>query len=124
MRPGGWFCAWTPNRWGYTGIGARLVPNSLHARLLRTLEPTETRGEQDVFPTYHRMNSLRQIRRLFPGRDFENFSYTVSGPPIYNLGSVAVARVMQMYCRVAPATLGQFLHVFLRRRPEPQGQPS
>jgi SAM-dependent methyltransferase len=33
LRPGGWFCAWTPNKWGYVGIGARCVPNSLHRDL-------------------------------------------------------------------------------------------
>ena len=34
LKPGGWFCAWTSNKWGYVGMGARLVPNSLHAKVV------------------------------------------------------------------------------------------
>ena len=41
LAPGGWLCAWTPNRWGYVGIGARLVPKRLHARVLA---PRSSRG--------------------------------------------------------------------------------
>jgi SAM-dependent methyltransferase len=32
LRPGGWFVARTPNKWGMIGIGARVVPNRLHTR--------------------------------------------------------------------------------------------
>ena len=33
LRPGGWFCSWTPNKWSYIGILVRIVPNRLHSRL-------------------------------------------------------------------------------------------
>lgn len=116
LRPGGWFCAWTPNRWGYIGIGAQLVPNSLHARLLPWVSPGDRRAEQDVFPTVYRMNTRARIRRLFPGDAYEDCSHIVNGPPAYNLGSTFVARLIQLYGRLAPPALGQMLHVFVRRR--------
>jgi ubiquinone/menaquinone biosynthesis C-methylase UbiE len=31
LRPGGWLCARTPNKWGYIGVGARVVPNKAHS---------------------------------------------------------------------------------------------
>lgn len=116
LRPGGWFCAWTPNKWGYVGVGARLVPSSLHARLLPVLSPHDRRQAEDVFPTFYRMNTLRQIQALFPVSDFENCSYLTDGPPSYNLGSSAVARLIQLYGRLAPPGFAQLLHVFVRRR--------
>jgi SAM-dependent methyltransferase len=116
LRPGGWFCAWTPNRWGYIGIGARLVPNRWHARLLRRVEPTDRRRGDDVFPAYYRMNTRRAIRRLFPACAFEHCSYVVNGLPTYNLGSTAMARLLQLYGRLTPPGLGQYLHVFVRKR--------
>lgn len=30
LKPGGWICARTPNKWSYIGIAVRLVPNSFH----------------------------------------------------------------------------------------------
>ncbi len=39
LRPGGWICATTPNGWGYLAIVARLVPNRLHVRALRRIQP-------------------------------------------------------------------------------------
>ena len=116
LRPGGWFCAWTPNRWGYVGVGAQLVPSSLHARLLPWVSPADRRAQADVFPTVYRMNTPRQIRRLFRADAYEDYSHIVSGPPSYNLGSTAVARLLQLHARLAPAALGQVLHVFVRRR--------
>jgi hypothetical protein len=63
------------------------------------------------------MNTLGAIRRLFPAPAFEDCSYIVNGLPTYNLGSVAVARLIQLYGRLTPPRLGQFLHVFVRKRP-------
>src|SRR3954468_2413450 len=55
LAPGGWLCAWTPNRWGYVGIGARLIPKRLHARVLRLVEPR--RVEIDSFVPLYTMNT-------------------------------------------------------------------
>ncbi len=49
LRPGGWFCAWTPNKWGYVGIGARCIPNSLHAVLLPENTPHKPSAGEGCF---------------------------------------------------------------------------
>jgi SAM-dependent methyltransferase len=116
LKPGGWFCAWTPNKWGYVGIGARLVPNALHARLLRTVQP-QSRLQADVFPTRYRLNTLSTIRRFFGARNFESFSFPYNAQPSYNLGRQIVARLWLLFMALAPASMSQSLMVFERKRP-------
>lgn len=118
LRPGGWFCAWTPNRWGFVAIGARLVPNRWHARLLRHVSPDDRRAEADVFPTRYRMNTRAAIRRLFPG--WQDATHTLPGPPSHNFGSAFIARAILAWQRLAPSAFAHELHVFVRR---PGGAP-
>lgn len=35
LKPGGWFCARTPNRWGYVGLGARVTAENSEASARR-----------------------------------------------------------------------------------------
>ena len=65
LRPGGWLAARTPNKWGMIGIGARAVPNDLHTRVLRRLQPD--RKAEDVFPVRYQMNTRKDLRRAVPG---------------------------------------------------------
>jgi SAM-dependent methyltransferase len=81
LRPGGWICARTPNRWGYIGLAANAVPNRFHVRVLEWAQPT--RQEQDVFPTRYKMNSKHQLRRLFPDKNWELYAYTFNPEPSY-----------------------------------------
>ncbi|MCX7304397.1 MAG: methyltransferase domain-containing protein [Hyphomicrobiales bacterium] len=118
LKPGGWYCAWTPNKWGYVGIGARLVPNALHARILKRAQPSG-RADHDVFPTVYRMNTLHDIRRFFPDTDFENFSFGYNAQPSYNFGSTLVARMWLAYMALTPRVLAQSLFVFMRKRGVP-----
>lgn len=114
LKPGGWFCAWTPNKWGYVALGARLVPNRFHARLLRAIEPSG-RQALDVFPTLYRMNTRAAIRRHFGGAGFEDFSFTYNGHPSYNFGRVAIAWFWMLVMALAPPFARQSLFVFVRK---------
>jgi SAM-dependent methyltransferase len=116
LRPGGWLCSWTPNKWGYVSVGARLVPNQLHARVLRYVLPTSKRRESDVFPTYYRINTLREIKRCFPVSRFEHFSYFFNGAPNYNANNFIIASVMDVTAKLAPNYFAQSIHVFIRKR--------
>lgn len=49
LRPGGYVCARTPNRFGYVRVMANLIPNRLHVAALRRVQPS--RKPEDVFPT-------------------------------------------------------------------------
>ncbi len=114
LKPGGWFCAWTPNRWGYIALGASLLPNRLHARLLNVVAPRD-RADKDVFPTKYRMNTRGAIRRLFPKPAFQDFSLLFNANPVYNFGSPVVAALLLLYMALTPAVLAQCLFVFVRK---------
>jgi SAM-dependent methyltransferase len=115
LKPGGWFCGWTPNKWGYVGIGARLVPNALHAKVLRRVEPAG-RAEDDVFPTVYRMNTLGAVRRAFPEETFDDFSFGYNAQPSYNFGSALIARMWLLYMALTPRRFAQSIFVFMRKR--------
>ncbi|HEV2070489.1 MAG TPA: class I SAM-dependent methyltransferase [Acidimicrobiales bacterium] len=115
LRPGGWICARTPNRWGYIGVGANLAPNRLHAKLLRRLQPH--REARDVFPTRYRMNTLKALERLFPPERFEHFSYARTTEPAYFGNSRFLWQLMLVVNRATPPRMEATLFVFLRKRP-------
>ena len=66
LRPGGVFIARTVSKHSLLSLGARLVPNREHARVLEKLQPG--RQAQDVFPTVYGMNSDPALHALFDGR--------------------------------------------------------
>jgi SAM-dependent methyltransferase len=114
LKPGGWFCARTPNRWGYVSIAARMLRNENHAPLLRLAQPD--RKELDIFPTVFRMNSMADLRRLFPSSSFENFSYYYQAEPSYHFNSRTVFAAMRWLDKLLPNSLKGNLFVFLRRK--------
>jgi SAM-dependent methyltransferase len=116
LRPGGWLCAWTPNRWGIAGLGAQLVPNAWHPWVLRSLV-RDPRDEVDVFPTRYRMNTRRQLRRLFPPDRFLDASYALSGPPVYVARSRLAIALARAYQSVPGERTATYLHVFMQKRP-------
>ncbi|MFN3354157.1 MAG: class I SAM-dependent methyltransferase [Brevundimonas sp.] len=114
LKPGGWICAWTPAAFGYVALGARLVPQRLHASAVRRL--ADQRDEKDVFPTVYRLNTRSALKRHFPTDQFDHFSYYLEGSPSYHAGSPTLARLLHAYNRIAPGPMKKNLHVFLQRR--------
>jgi SAM-dependent methyltransferase len=114
LAPGGWICARTVNKWGYVGIGARLLPNRVHRSLVRRLIPV-ARAE-DVFPTVYRLNSLRDIRRWFPQDTWEDCSYLTNPTPRYFANSRFLFRITELCQKIVPYSLHTDLLVFIRRR--------
>jgi SAM-dependent methyltransferase len=113
LKPGGWVCAWTPNKWGYVGIGARLVPKRLHKVVLSLVE--RHREEEDSFIPVYRMNTRSKLRRLFPQTNFRHYSYTYDGQPFYHGDSVLLARLWQFVFWVTPPPFKAFYMVFLQK---------
>jgi SAM-dependent methyltransferase len=68
LRPGGVFLARTVSRHSPLSIGARIVPNRAHSRVLNVLQPG--RLEKDVFPTAYLMNTRPALHALLD-HDFE-----------------------------------------------------
>lgn len=111
LKPGGWFAARTPNKWGFIGIAARAVPNSLHTRVLKVVQPQ--RKVEDVFPTRYAMNTRRQLKRAFPGRQVVVYGQT--GEPAYFGRNTLVWRIVDVVVRFIPRRLAPTLHVFVRK---------
>lgn len=81
LKPGGWICARTPNRWGYIAVAARLIPRRWHTAVLSHTQ--SWREGRDIFPTRYRLNTRRAVRRAFPAPTWEVYAYTTTGEPTY-----------------------------------------
>ena len=111
LKPGGWFAARTPNKWGTTGVGARMVPNRLHVKLLKRLQPD--RLAEDVFPVRYQMNTRRDLRRLFAPHNI--FVYGHTSEPAYFGRSVIAWRIAAFIGRLTPPGMSPTLIVFVQK---------
>jgi SAM-dependent methyltransferase len=112
LKPGGWLCARTPNKYGYVSLITRLVPNRLHVKALSFILPE--RQAQDTFPTAFRMNSVSDIKRLFAGHDV--FWYRDSAGPSYYFGNRILYHLFMGLHKILPNALATSLCVFIRKR--------
>jgi SAM-dependent methyltransferase len=113
LKPGGYFLARTPSKFSYIAVAARLIPNSLHARVLGKAQLD--RKEEDVFPTVYRANSKRQLNRLIRGASLVGTVYSVECEPWYMTFSRIAFRVMSVVHRVLPGFLHSTLIVLARK---------
>lgn len=113
LKPGGWLCARTPNRWGYIAIGARMIPNRFHTRALRIFQPFRRPG--DVFPTAYKLNTLRAIADYFPAGRFRDCSYYYNPDPAYFGTSLALNRFARAAFRFFPQRNSAVLMVFKQK---------
>ncbi len=67
LKPGGHFIFHTPNAHGYSTAIARLVPGGLKAKLIYLLDGRE---EEDVFETYYKANTPKQVETLAHATNF------------------------------------------------------
>lgn len=79
LRPNGAVVFLTANMWDYGTQLARLIPNRLHARIVRVVEG---RPEEDTFPTAYRTNTRSAVERLAgeAGLQVEAFEYLSQYP--------------------------------------------
>ena len=73
LKPGGVFCARTPNAFGYVAVISRLIPNRLHPRFTGIVQ--DERHDCDVFPTYYRCNSKGRLQRQLTDLGFVHSIY-------------------------------------------------
>ena len=111
LKPGGWFAARTPNKWGMVGLGARAIPNGIHVKLLKRLQPD--RVAEDVFPVRYQMNTRRTLRRLF-GRN-RTYVYGNTSEPAYFGRSVIAWRLVAFLGRLTPPSLAPTLLIFVQK---------
>jgi SAM-dependent methyltransferase len=110
LQPGGYLCIRTPNFFGYAAFITWLIPNKLHARILRRVQPG--RKDEDVFPTVYRCNSKRKLRRALERAGLEAVVYAIEGEPPYletfPLGYRVAAKLLPHLPSVFKSTLFAF----------------
>lgn len=104
LRPGGRYIFLTPNFYDYGSLIAHLVPNAWHPKIVHWATGRE---EEDVFPTFYRANTRRQIARLAraAGLEIEQFSY-LGQYPAYLLFSRPLFWVGSAYERIIRSVPG------------------
>ncbi|VXB47340.1 bifunctional 2-polyprenyl-6-hydroxyphenol methylase/3-demethylubiquinol 3-O-methyltransferase UbiG [Aeromicrobium sp. 9AM] len=115
LKPGGWFAARTPNKWGMIGVAARAVPNRMHVRTLSKLQPD--RKAEDVFPTRYQMNTRRDLRRLFGAHSVYVYGHT--SEPTYFGRSPLAWRMAALLGRLTPPTFAPTLMIFVQKADGP-----
>lgn len=114
LKPGGWFCARTPNKWGYIALGARLVPQRLERRVLDAVQPG--RQERDVFPKHYRMNTRGDLARAFPAEDWLDASFAMNATPGYYGNRHIIFTAIELFQRFTPSAMNSVLLVFMQKR--------
>lgn len=114
LKPGGWICARTVHRWSYPAVASRLTPDRVRERLLFSVQ--HRRKAEDVFPVRYRANTRPALRHAFPPDAFEHVVVGWWPEPAYAGSSSVLWGADRLLRRVAPASLGGALFVFLRRR--------
>lgn len=114
VRPGGWICARTPNRWGAIAVPARAVPNQLHVAVLARVQPDKQ--TRDTFPTFYRLNTPTALRRAFPPARFRHCSYTHESEPAYAGSSPWAWTLFHRLAALTPAPVRSMHMVFLQKR--------
>jgi SAM-dependent methyltransferase len=114
LRPGGWFCARTPNKWGYIALGARLLPDRLEGRVLGAVQPG--RQERDVFPKHYRMNTRRDLARVFTEDRWLDASFAMNATPAYHGGRSILFTAIELFQTFTPRAMNSVLLVFKQKR--------
>jgi len=113
LKPGGFLCIRTTNRWSYAAIGAAIVPNQYHAKIVGKLQ----RGRQakDGFPTYYRANTIQAMKRLLRKHGFEGCVYRHIAEPNYLMFSRWSYAIGVYIHRWLPSLFWPVLFVFAKR---------
>ena len=113
LKPGGIFCARTPNKLGYVALVAQVVPNHLHAKVVGQTQ--ENRESHDVFPTFYKMNTVGAVKKAL-GPAFETEVVRHAGEPTYFTFSPLAYRFGAVMHRMLPGPLQNQFFVFARKR--------
>jgi SAM-dependent methyltransferase len=118
LKPGGWICARTPNRFGYIALANRLIPDPTSNWVLRTVQPG--RKSEDVFRAFYRLNTPSTLLKFFPASCFEHFVYGWDPEPAYTANNRILYRAFLALQYLTPPPLKTILMVFIRKSPLPR----
>jgi len=110
LKPGGYICIRTPNLFSYLGLATRVIPNSLHTRVLSQVQ--KNRKKEDVFPTLYRCNTVFCIRRMMRKHGFNGVAYGYEPEPTYLDFSSVTFWLGTMHQKFAPRALAPMILAF------------
>ena len=111
LKPGGWFTARTPHKYCYVSILSQLFSNNFHSKILRIVQPQ--RKSVDVFPTRYRLNTLREVKKLF--HNYENKSFIFRTEPSYYFGNKYIYKLEKIVSRISIDQFVGNLFIFLKK---------
>ncbi|MER8602806.1 class I SAM-dependent methyltransferase [Mesorhizobium sp. M1233] len=111
LRPGGWLCIRTPNKFGYVAIMNRLIPERAKAAVLHFAQPN--RKDEDVFPAHYRLNTKSALRHHFP--EYAISAHTWESEPAYHGGKAAIFHMMRAWNAAIPSGMNNVLFAFMRK---------
>ena len=114
IRPNGFLCIRTPNAFGYVAIAARLVPNRLHGKVLRSAQ--RGRQEEDIFPTVYKCNTRRKLRNILARKHFDSAVFTYDAEPGYLAFSKLAYRLGVAYQRYAIPCAKNVIFAFAQKQ--------
>ncbi len=110
LKPGGFACLKTINKYGYISMISRLIPEKYHQSILNRAQPH--RKEEDIFKTYYRVNTVGQLRKYFTKYGFDNCIYTFEAEPSYFAFSRFLYWLGIQYQKYAPKMFRNALFAF------------
>ncbi len=113
LKPGGILCLGTTNLLSYIGIATKLVPNRFHSKVVTRV--LEGRKQEDVFPTLHRCNTMRAVRRQMKRNGFETLIYGFDAGPGYLTFSKIAYALGYLHQRIAPSFIRPIIVAFGRK---------
>jgi SAM-dependent methyltransferase len=113
LRVGGILCLATTNLFSYVGLATKLIPNRFHSRIVTSV--LEGRKAQDVFPTLHRCNTIRAVRREMLKNGFETAIYGFDGGPGYLTFSKIAYSLGYLHQQIAPSFIRPIIVAFGRK---------
>jgi len=113
IKRSGYLCIRTPNRFSYVGLLSGLIPNRLHARVLKHAQ--EQRHEEDVFSTFYRCNTRRTMRRALKRHGFDAAVCAYEAEPAYFNFSRWAYLFGVLHQKYAPASIKTNILAFARR---------
>ncbi len=112
LKNGGYLCIRTPNKWNYIAMFSQLIPNKYHSRVTDFVQ--DNRKEDDVFPVVYKCNSIRKIRKMMTGHDFECAVCGYEAEPYYLSFSKIAYWLGVLHQRFAPGFLRPAIFAFGR----------
>lgn len=81
LKKGGAVCFRTPNKMGYVAAASSLIPNKMHAKVLKKVQTD--RDEKDVFPVVYKCNTKKKFEHYFKEYGFDAHVYQYEAEPSY-----------------------------------------